>query len=206
VIQTLHDLDPHVGVRFAGLIRLWNRLMVRSVDRVLVHGQVYRQHLLAQGMAPERVRATPLLHGFLSYAAGGAIDALGPGDVACEPWALFFGRLEPYKGVGTLLEAAGLAQAAGGVRLVVAGPGELAGLWDRPLPAGVELRPRRIDDAEASDLFRRCGLLVLHTAGDPGYTLLKSMGQKDDLISGNYLGHMFIPKSSITCSHKSYRR
>lgn len=163
VIQTLHDLDPHVGVRFAGLIRLWNRLMLRSVDRIVVHGQVYRQRLLAQGVAPQRVTAIPLLHGFLSYAHSGLPAALADHAVTYEPWALFFGRLEAYKGVGTLLEAAALAQQTGSapLRLILAGQGELAGSWHGPLPAGVELRQRRIDDAEAIDLFRRCGLVVL---------------------------------------------
>lgn len=162
VIHTLHDLDPHSGVRFGPLIRLWNRLIVRSVDHVLVHGQVYRQRLLQQGVAPPRVTAVPLLHLFLSHAAGDAADALGPDDVTYEPWALFFGRLERYKGVGTLLEADALASRAGEpLRLLLAGSGDLASLWDRPLPPGVELRPRRIADAEAVDLFRRCGLLVL---------------------------------------------
>jgi glycosyltransferase involved in cell wall biosynthesis len=162
VIHTLHDLDPHVGVRFGPLIRLWNRLIVRWADRLLVHGQVYRQRLLAMGVAPERVVAVPLLHGFLSYAHSGLPAALADQAVACEPWALFFGRLERYKGVGTLLEAAVLAgQTGAGLRLVVAGQGELAAFWPGPLPPGVEVRPRRIDDAEAIDLLRRCGLLVL---------------------------------------------
>jgi glycosyltransferase involved in cell wall biosynthesis len=165
VIQTLHDLDPHAGVRFPALIRLWNRLMLRSVDRVLVHGELYRQRLLAQGVAPQRVVAVPLLHGFLSYAHSGLPAALADQAVACEPWALFFGRLEAYKGVGTLLEAAELAGQAGqtgaGPRLVLAGQGDLAAIWPGPLPAGVELRQRRIDDAEAGELFRRCGVLVL---------------------------------------------
>lgn len=163
VIHTLHDLDPHAGVRFPALIRLWNRLIVRGADRLLVHGETYRQRLLAQGVAPARVVALPLLHGFLSYAASGLPAALNDRAVRCEPWALFFGRLERYKGVTTLLEAAQMAQQSGGPPLPVtlAGQGELRELWPGPLPAGVELRQRRIDDLEAIELFRRCGLLVL---------------------------------------------
>jgi glycosyltransferase involved in cell wall biosynthesis len=162
VIHTLHDLDPHVGVRFGPLIRLWNRGIVRWADQLLVHGQVYRRRLLAQGVAPQRVVSVPLLHGFLSYDYSGLPAALADHAVACEPWALFFGRLERYKGVGTLLQAAELARQAGpGVQLVLAGQGDLAGSWQGPLPPGVEVRPRRIDDAEAIDLVRRCGLLVL---------------------------------------------
>jgi glycosyltransferase involved in cell wall biosynthesis len=162
VVHTLHDLDPHVGVRFPALIRLWNRLIVRWADRLLVHGEVYRQRLLAQGVAPGRVVAVPLLHGFLSYLQSGLPAALSDQAVACEPWALFFGRLEQYKGVGVLLHAAQVARQAGnGLRLALAGQGDLTAFWPGPLPAGVELRQRRIDDAEAIDLFRRCGLLVL---------------------------------------------
>ena len=163
VIQTLHDLDPHVGVRFGPLIRLWNRLIVRSADRLLVHGDLYRQRLLAQGVAPERVVAIPLLHGFLSYQQSGLPAALSEQGLAWQPWALFFGRLERYKGVTTLLEAATLAGQDGdsSLRLLLAGQGDLLSLWPRPLPPGVELRQRPIDDAEAIDLFRRCGLLVL---------------------------------------------
>lgn len=163
VIHTLHDLDPHAGVRWPALIRLWNRQIIRGADRLLVHGQVYRQRLLAAGVAPQRVVAMPLLHGFLSYPQRGRPAALSDAEAPCQPWALFFGRLERYKGVTTLLEAAARAQGEGGapLPLVLAGQGELAGLWSGPLPPGVELRPRRIDDAEAIELFRRCGLLVL---------------------------------------------
>lgn len=161
VIHTLHDLDPHAGVRFPALIRLWNRGISGQADRLLVHGEIYRRRLLAQGLPPERVVALPLLHGFLSHAASGLPAALDEQAVRCEPWALFFGRLERYKGVATLLEAAGLAEATGGVRLVLAGQGALEELWPGPLPAGVTLRQRRIDDLEAIELFRRCGLLVL---------------------------------------------
>lgn len=163
VIHTLHDLDPHAGVRFPALIRLWNRLIVRGADRLLVHGEIYRRRLLAQGLPPARVVALPLLHGFLSHAASGLPAALDDQAVSWEPWALFFGRLERYKGVATLLEAAQAAQQAGGPPLPVtlAGQGALEELWPGPLPAGVTLRPRRIDDLEAIELFRRCGLLVL---------------------------------------------
>ena len=65
VIHTLHDLDPHHGVRYPALIRLWNRLIIASGCHLLVHGRRYRDQLLAAGVAPERVTYTPLLHGFL---------------------------------------------------------------------------------------------------------------------------------------------
>ena len=45
VIHTLHDLDPHHGVRNPTLIRLWNRLIIASGCHLLVHGRRYRDQL-----------------------------------------------------------------------------------------------------------------------------------------------------------------
>ncbi len=159
-VHTLHDLDPHLGVRFGRLIRLWNRAVVASAGQLLVHGQVYRQRLLQQGTPAGRVTYTPLLHLFLSDAG---FANLAPLNIQSEQWALFFGRLERYKGVAELVTA--------GVRLpssyphrcqiVLAGPGSLPDLGVAALPPNVELRNRLIDDQEGVDLFARCGLVVL---------------------------------------------
>jgi glycosyltransferase involved in cell wall biosynthesis len=82
------------------------------------------------------------------------------------PIVLFFGRVEPYKGVEVLIEAwaslsqSGLWERAGVRELVIAGP-VARGVDLGPLPTGVTLLDRRIDDAEADALFRRASLLVL---------------------------------------------
>ena len=162
VIHTLHDLDPHRGVRYSLLIRLWNRVVMHSADHILVHGQTYRQRLLAQGMPPHRVTWTPLLHLFL----GSTMLAASPDltvSVEYQPWALFFGRLERYKGLDHLITACAMMDGtdAPSPRVVVAGPGDLTALWAGPLPQRLALRSRLIADVEAIDLFRRCGLLVL---------------------------------------------
>lgn len=159
-IHSLHDLDPHLGVRFGRLIRLWNRAVLASADQILVHGQAYRQRLLDQGLPPERVTGTPLLHLFLSYSGFASLTAC---DIQSEPWALFFGRLERYKGVAQLLAAGARLSSSTShhSRLVLAGPGSLSALLLDSLPPNVEVRNRLIDDQEGIDLFRRCGLLVL---------------------------------------------
>ena len=170
VIHTLHDLDPHQGVRFGGLIRLWNRLILASGAHILVHGRCYRERLLALGLPPTRVTAVPLLHGFWGYDAEGQLGA--EADPEPDPVQLrhiiFFGRLELYKGIDTLLAAwtllnasqAAAAPQAWAQRLILAGAvGQ--GVALPPLPPGVELRDRRIPDAEAIELFRQAALLVL---------------------------------------------
>lgn len=157
VVHTLHDLDPHAGVRFGWLIRLWNRLIVGSADHLLVHGQVYARRLLAGGCDPGDVTCLPLLHLFLSFDGFASLDI---DEVHYGNWGLFFGRLERYKGVAQLIEAEDmLPKPRTGVTLVLAGSGALS--TDVPLPPTVEVRNRRIDDVEAVDLFRRCGVVIL---------------------------------------------
>ncbi len=167
VVHTLHDLDPHHGVRFARLIRLWNQLIVRSATHILVHGERYRAQLIASGLPPTQVTTVPLLHGFWGYGRGE--PAADPGcknldrspGAADQLTALFFGRIEPYKGVDILLSAWRQACGAGMTgHLVIAGP--LAKEVALPaLPAGVDLYSRRIDDAEALDLFGTSDVVVL---------------------------------------------
>lgn len=163
VIHTLHDLDPHYGVRYASLIRQWNRQIIAHADHLLVHGEVYRQRLLALGLQPGRVTATPLLHLFVSYGTMQSLQSGGYPALHYEPWGLFFGRLERYKGVASLIAAGASLESPHDqpARLVLAGPGPWQRLWPGNLPSQVEVRNRLIGDAEGVELFSRCGLLIL---------------------------------------------
>jgi starch synthase len=165
-IHTLHDLDPHPGSAYGSLLYLWNRAVLRNAAHILVHGQCYRQRLLAHGMASGNVTYTPLLHLFLSGTWMEQLDRLVDG-VAYDPYVLFFGRIEPYKGVADLIAAwARLPEALRiQARLVLAGPGHLETLWKGPLPAGIEVRNHLIQDEEALTLFQRCTLLALPYIG-----------------------------------------
>ncbi|MBN1934408.1 MAG: glycosyltransferase family 4 protein [Anaerolineae bacterium] len=162
VVHTLHDLDPHRGVRFGFLIRFWNRLIVGSADHILVHGQTYRQRLLAWGVSPERVTWSPLLHLFLGNTRLEKASNMAE-SVRYEPWALFFGRLEHYKGIDHLIAACAMMDKGETTapRLVIAGRGDMSALWVGSLPNEVVVHNRLIDDEEAIDLFCRCGVLVL---------------------------------------------
>jgi glycosyltransferase involved in cell wall biosynthesis len=162
IIHTLHDLDPHLGVRFGVLIRLWNRLILSTSDHILVHGQVYQNRLFEMGVSPEQVTCTPLLFLFLSEKE---LDALPESieHVEYQPWGLFFGRLEQYKGIECLLTACSMmgGEQESELRMVVAGSGDLSALWSDPVPKNTDIRNHFIEDAEAIDLFRRCGVVVL---------------------------------------------
>ena len=166
VVHTLHDLDPHLGTRYGVLLRMWNRSIVRTADHILVHGQTYRQRLVEWGVPSQHVTWTPLLFLFV-----GSARLLTARKVATsfdyEPWALFFGRLERYKGLNTLFAACDMmhGKETSSPRVIVAGPGDVADLWAGALPEQLELRDYLIGDDEALDLFRRCGLLVLPYIG-----------------------------------------
>jgi glycosyltransferase involved in cell wall biosynthesis len=154
-VHTIHDLDPHSGAGYGKLLYLWNNSILRTANHILVHGQVYRDRLLRQGLPPHRVSHAPLLHLFLSYEAEAGVRRAPP-VVQMEPLALFFARIEAYKGVDTLLDAMRQVKHASG-RAVIAGKGEIAG----EIPANVEIRNQWMGDAEAIDLFARCSVVVL---------------------------------------------
>jgi glycosyltransferase involved in cell wall biosynthesis len=155
-VHTIHDLDPHSGTGYGRLLYIWNNSILRWADTILVHGQVYRERLAQQGLTDGRTGYTPLLHLFLSYESEVALRHTRP-DVTFEPFALFFARIEAYKGIDTLFEA--MRQLSGNTqaRAIVAGRGELC----QAAPENVEVRNRLMGDAEAIDLFRRCSVVVL---------------------------------------------
>ena len=166
VLHTLHDLHPHPGALYGPLLYGWNGWVRGQASHLLVHGRCHRRELLARGLAPHRVTCTPLTHLFAGHRCEQALRRSLP-PLEYGRWALFFGRLEAYKGLSVLIRAVqsldgrdpGPARTAPG--LVIAGPGRLDDVVRDPLPAGVEVRAGLVADGEAVDLFRRCGLLVL---------------------------------------------
>ena len=166
IVHTLHDLDPHPGSAYGPLLYLWNRAVLVNAEHILVHGQCYRRRLLDRGMAPHNVTYTPLLHLFLGGAWMEHLDRLAD-DVSYDPYVLFFGRIERYKGVADLIAAwVRLPEVLRSkVRLILAGPGQLEALWKGPLPEGIEVRNHLIQDEEALTLFQRCALLTLPYIG-----------------------------------------
>jgi glycosyltransferase involved in cell wall biosynthesis len=93
---------------------------------------------------------------FLSYKAEAALRQTHPiGTV--EPYALFFARIEAYKGVDVLLEALRQLEGVTNIRAIIAGKGDVT----TSTPANVEIRNRLLGDTEAIDLFARCSVVVL---------------------------------------------
>ena len=130
VVLTVHDPVPHGG-RDAGAARraAWSRNLVRRLaDVIVVHG-AHCARLLHDSLATER-RPPQIVqseHGLI-------LEPAAPRQPQPGPLRLyFFGRMEAYKGVEVLLQAAELLHAEGlPFRLRVAGQGpELDRLLDR---------------------------------------------------------------------------
>jgi glycosyltransferase involved in cell wall biosynthesis len=158
-VHTLHDLHPHTGAPYGRLLYLWNGWIQRGTSHLLVHGRCHERELVRQGLDPSRLTCTPLTHLFVGHAEALRLETAPP-KVRYEPWILFLGRIEAYKGLDLLIKAARRVDPEQ-VRVTIAGPGNLEGLVQREIPANVEVRNHLIGDDEAMDLFSRCGLLVL---------------------------------------------
>jgi glycosyltransferase involved in cell wall biosynthesis len=158
-VHTLHDLHPHTGATYGRLLYMWNGWVLRRTGHLLVHGECHEKELVRQGMDPSRLTCTRLTHMFVSHTEAQKLEG-SPPQVRYEPWVLFLGRLEAYKGLDVLVEAARRVD-PDRVRVLIAGPGDLRALVQGEIPVNVEVRDRLIADHEAMDLFRRCGLLVL---------------------------------------------
>ena len=162
ICHTLHDLHPHAGAFYGRLLYVWNHRVRNGADHLLVHGERFRDELLAHGIAPTQVTHTPLMHLFLSYQQERRL-LQSPATIQHEPWALFFARFEVYKGLPVLIEAVRRIVPAvqTSPSVILAGRGRLEKLGMGPIPPSVEVRNRLIGDQEALDLFCRCGLVVL---------------------------------------------
>lgn len=170
VIHTLHDLVAHPGSGYGRLLGVWNRIVISLADCILVHGRRFRQALAIEGFSSQKLTHLPLLHLCFSHETvvhfleknGSDGEQLGESAPI-----LFFGRVEPYKGVEILLDA--YARLADRVqtsdlplpRLVIAGAGKLTSGRATKLPETVTWHNRQIADEEAARLFRACSVVVL---------------------------------------------
>jgi glycosyltransferase involved in cell wall biosynthesis len=119
IILTVHDPVPHGGrdAAIAGRLDRFRRYVRGRAHVVLVHGQFcYDEYIASHSFPNQKVYITE--HGVI----------LSDGDAAIAPSApfsiLFFGRMEEYKGVDVLCEAAELLnQENVNFRLRVAGRG-----------------------------------------------------------------------------------
>lgn len=167
LLWTVHNRVPH-ETKWFELERTLSQFIADTADRILVMSPATMDVVSDVFTLPAK-KAFALPHP--SYQgiyppADGARSREELGVPADLPTALFFGQMRAYKGIGTLLEAAGLASAAGAeLGLLLAGRTtdvERARI-DQLLPEGVPVVRHHefVDDSDVSRWFGAADLVVL---------------------------------------------
>ncbi len=163
-IVVVHDPVAHPGLR-GSLYRLIEDWSIRQASRCVVLSSPFISSLVKRGGAPERVDVIP--HGDLSFYLPPAQlqTALQAPDEA-QPVILFFGRIEPYKGLEVLLQAYEQLRLQPGLkvrpRLRIVGEGSLRPyqhLLNR-LP-DLEITNRYVGHQEIPQIFQSVSIVAL---------------------------------------------
>lgn len=151
VVLTVHDPVLHEG---ATLARAWiERALRRRADGLIVHTPTGERQLRQQGIT-KPVAVVP--HGDYTF-----LSKLASQQVTASKEILFFGRIQPYKGLQYLLDVAPhLEREFPDWQLVIAGSGDLSGYRGLKAP-NVTVVNRFLSDEETATLFQRASMVIL---------------------------------------------
>ena len=92
--QVIHEVIPHEGDSQVKMVDLMNKAVVKFADAIVLRNKTYIQNLIERyGIGAERVRYLELWRRYPSYT-----------QPVHNGHALFFGRINPYKGADNLVE------------------------------------------------------------------------------------------------------
>jgi glycosyltransferase involved in cell wall biosynthesis len=169
-VVTVHDPQAHSGAdsRAAKPFERWNAQLRSSADRLIVHAdRLVESMAYTQGDGAARVRVAQ--HGVLAFGRiAGDVTPTSPGD-----GLVFFGRMNRYKGLDTLLDANDRWLAHGfAPRLTIAGEGPELPKWRARIAAApnIALHDRRLSQDELAALVHSAAaaLLPYHDATGSG--------------------------------------
>ena len=175
VVFTLHDPDPHeekrsLWSRFVSRVHRWSEItMMKNCDVVHVHSELHKEILL-QRTGLNEPEISVIQHG----AGLSPLVAVGcevPSELKAIPKQgkkplilLFFGRIEPYKGLSLLMSALISRNYSREVMLIIAGQGEIDQVALRSLREKniqVYVLNRFIRDCEVKGVFEASDVVVL---------------------------------------------
>jgi len=155
IITTLHDPSPHPGNRVDAVSFHSGKITLARSAGVHIHDAMFREELQQRfpGKPIFVIRHPSFASRYLKHAKPGMIRNRS---------VLFFGRVEYYKGIETLLRAGALLP--DDVSLTVAGAGALSETEQQlaaALGPRLTLLNRFIEDDEAACLLQQAGVLAL---------------------------------------------
>lgn len=213
VVFTVHDPMPHEE-----RTTIWGRIVaayqkriqmpavISALDAIHVHSPKHLENLQALYGDAVIGKAYVVQHG------GGIPKAVAAGSVVPEelaeidhvniPWALFFGRIETYKGVDILADAMRkLQQKHIQCGVIVAGAGDQVAHLFCDLNDRVVIN-RFIRDEEVGSIFKACDLVVLpyRSATQTGVVplayaferpvVVTRVGALDEIVCGGITGYV----------------
>jgi glycosyltransferase involved in cell wall biosynthesis len=96
VVMTVHDPNPYNGAEHR-IMRKGATQLPSLFDAVIVHTRSGKEQIIMNGIDPDRVHVVP--HGLL------ALKTVPSGTKSHPFTIVFFGKIKPYKGLDTLIEA-----------------------------------------------------------------------------------------------------
>ena len=152
IVFTVHDPLPHSGAKWQRVTWLTHSAMYRLATRFVVLSRFCHRALPPS----VRDRATVVPLPALTHYCSSSPVASGRHRI------VYFGRVEPYKGVNTFCDAAALLVAEGSdADFVIAGSGPLPENVNRIPESHRTIMNRYISEQEVSDLLASASLVVL---------------------------------------------
>jgi len=148
-VWTLHDPKPHLGY---GGSEFTKRMLARYSRRIFVHYSFNRAMAIELGYDPAKLVVIP--HGNYNF-----FERYKRSDIVTRRMVLFWGHIQPYKGVHTLIDAAEWLPS--NVEIVIAGSG--AGIY-RPRvnnDARFSIIDKFLSEQEIAELFQAAAVIVL---------------------------------------------
>lgn len=152
LVFTLHDPRPHIGAPL--YIQIADGVVIRQSSAMVVLSQLGKEQLAARGISRDKVFVIP--HGAYSF-----FTRLPQTEVKQEQTFLFFGRIEPYKGVDVLIKA--FIRIAGDLpswKLIIAGGGDVMPYLGDLRHPRIEVINEYVPDADVANLMRRSAIVV----------------------------------------------
>lgn len=152
-VYTIHDPKHHEGVSL--YLKIPENLIRKIPDGIIVHTNSGKDHLSRQKIFNGPIRTIPM--GIFSM-----FNKISTDEIIEENEILFFGRIEPYKGLDVLLSSAPIIfKTLPDWRMVIAGSGSLGPYQNLIKDKRITVINRYISDEEVQQLMGRAKIIAL---------------------------------------------